>query len=101
MSDVAALLRWLWTMRGRGSASSTGSGWSQGASSGFSSIESMSYSYDPNTQTFIMTNVPLGMNAGTADGTSQSLISSENFQGAVASDSSCYAGSKRSRRNGP
>ena len=40
----------------------------------------MTYSYDPNTQTFIMANLPLGMSIGSADSASQSLMSSENFQ---------------------
>ena len=44
------------------------------------SMTSMSYTYDPNTQTFIMANMPLGMSVGAADGTSQALMSSKNFQ---------------------
>ena len=67
-------------MRGSGSASSSGSGFSSGASSSFNSMTSMSYTYDPNTQTFIMANMPLGMSVGAADGASQALMSSENFQ---------------------
>jgi hypothetical protein len=69
-------------MRGSGSASSIGSGFSSGASSGFNSMTSTSYTYDPNTQTFIMANLPLGMSVGAADGASQALMSSENFQSA-------------------
>ena len=68
------------SMRGSGSASSIGSGFSSGASSSFNSMTSTSYTYDPNTQTFIMANLPLGMNVGAADGASQALMSSENFQ---------------------
>ena len=45
-------------------------------------MESMTFSYDPNTQTFLAVNLPLGMNIGSADSTSQSLISSKNFQSA-------------------
>ena len=67
-------------MRGGGSASSIGSGFSSGPASGFNSMTSTSYTYDPNTQTFIMANIPLGMSVGAADGASQALMSSENFQ---------------------
>ena len=42
----------------------------------------MTFSYDPNTQTFLPVNLPLGMSIGSADSTSQSLISSKNFQSA-------------------
>ena len=69
-------------MRGSGSASSIGSGFSSGSASGLNSMTSTSYTYDPNTQTFIMANLPLGMSVGAADGTSQALMSSENFQSA-------------------
>ena len=62
-------------MRGSGSASSIGSGFSSGASSSFNSMTSTSYTYDPNTQTFIMANLPLGMSVGAADGSSQALMS--------------------------
>ena len=67
---------------GSGSAASLGRGFSEGASNTIASMESMSFSYDPNTQTFLAVNLPLGMNIGTADSTSQSLISSKNFQSA-------------------
>jgi DNA helicase HerA-like ATPase len=70
------------TMRGSGSASSFGSGSSSGSASGFSSMASTSFTYDPNTQTFIMQNMPLGMMTGTAEGASQALMSSETFQSA-------------------
>ena len=68
------------SMQGSGSASSRGSGFSSGMTSGFSSMASTSFSYDPNTQTFVFPNMPLGMVEGSADGTSQALMSSENFQ---------------------
>ena len=42
----------------------------------------MTFSYDPNTQTFLAVNLPLGMNIGSADSASQSLMSSKNFQSA-------------------
>jgi hypothetical protein len=32
-------------------------------------MTSTSYTYDPNTQTFIMANMPLGMSVGAADNT--------------------------------
>jgi len=68
------------SMQGSGSASSRGSGFSSGITSGFSSMASTSFSYDPNTQTFVFPNMPLGMVEGSADGSSQALMSSENFQ---------------------
>ena len=79
-------------MHGSGSASSSGSGFSSGVTSGFSSMASTSFSYDPNTQTFILPNMPLGMSDGSADGTSQALMSSENFQ--TAESLSRFQGAK-------
>jgi Helicase HerA, central domain len=72
------------SMSGTGSASSTASGFSSGMTSGFSSMASTSFSYDPNTMTFITQPMPLGMVEGTADGSSQALMSSKNFQTAEA-----------------
>ena len=67
---------------GRGTASSMARGLSEGAGNTIASMESMTFSYDPNTQTFLPVNLPLGMSIGSADSTSQSLISSKNFQSA-------------------
>ena len=68
--------------RGSGSGSSFGQGLSQGSANATASMESMSFSFDPNTQTFLPLNMPLGMNIGFADSASQSLISSKNSQSA-------------------
>ena len=79
---ASALSRATGTSTGSGSASSFGRGFSEGAANTVASMESMTFSYDPNTQTFLAVNLPLGMNIGTADSASQSLISSKNFQSA-------------------
>ena len=81
-SWASALSRASGTSTGSGSASSLGRGFSEGAANTIASMESMTFSYDPNTQTFLAVNLPLGMNIGSADSTSQSLISSKNFQSA-------------------
>ena len=79
---ASALSRATGTSTGSGSASSFGRGFSEGAANTLASMESMTFSYDPNTQTFLAVNLPLGMNIGSADSSSQSLISSKNFQSA-------------------
>jgi len=79
---ASALSRASGTSTGSGSASSLGRGFSEGAANTIASMESMTFSYDPNTQTFLAVNLPLGMNIGSADSSSQSLISSKNFQSA-------------------
>ena len=79
---ASALSRATGISTGSGSASSFGRGFSEGAANTVASMESMTFSYDPNTQTFLAVNLPLGMNIGSADSASQSLISSKNFQNA-------------------
>jgi hypothetical protein len=79
---ASALSRATGISTGSGSASSFGRGFSEGAANTVASMESMTFSYDPNTQTFLAVNLPLGMNIGSADSASQSLISSKNFQSA-------------------
>jgi len=79
---ASALSRSSGTSTGSGSASSFGRGFSEGAANTIASMESMTFSYDPNTQTFLAVNLPLGMNIGSADSASQSLLSSKNFQSA-------------------
>jgi hypothetical protein len=68
------------TSSGRGTALSFGNGLSQGSANTVASMESMSFSYDPNTMTMIAQNLPLGMNIGAADSVSSSLISSQSSQ---------------------
>ena len=79
---ASALSRATGTSTASGSASSFGRGFSEGAANTLASMESMTFSYDPNTQTFLAVNLPLGMNIGSADSSSQSLISSKTFQSA-------------------
>ena len=66
------------TSSGSGTSSSTGIGTSEGLSSVQSHMDSMAYTYDPNTQTFIGAQMPLGMNMGSADGGSSALMSSSS-----------------------
>ena len=79
---ASALSRATGTSTASGSASSFGRGFSEGAANTLASMESMTFSYDPNTQTFLAVNLPLGMNIGSADSSSQSLMSSKTFQSA-------------------
>ena len=79
---ASALSRASGTSIGSGSASSFGRGFSEGAANTIASMESMTFSYDPNTQTFLAVNLPLGMNIGSADSASQSLLTSKNVQSA-------------------
>ena len=66
--------------RGSGSAVSTGTGTSEGLSAVASHMDSMAYSFDPNTRTFIGMPAPLGMNIGSADSSARALLSSSSFQ---------------------
>lgn len=66
--------------QGSGSAASFSAGTAEGLNTLQSHMDSMAYNYDPNTQTFIGTPMPLGMNVGAADGSSSALMSSNSFQ---------------------
>lgn len=68
------------TSRGSGTGVSIGIGTAQGLNTVQSHMDSMTYSYDPNTQSFIGTPMPLGMNVGSADGSASALLSSNSFQ---------------------
>lgn len=66
------------TSRGSGTSISSGFGTSEGLSSVQSHMDSMAYTYDPNTQTFIGAQMPLGMNVGSTDGGSSAFLSSSS-----------------------
>ncbi len=66
--------------QGSGSTLSSGSATSEGFSAVNSHMDSMAYSYDPNTRTFIGGNMPLGMNVGAADGSARAALSSRSVQ---------------------
>ena len=68
------------TSSGKGTALSSSKGLAQSSANTVASMESMSFSYDPNAQTFVAMNMPLGMNIGSADSMSSSLISSSSSQ---------------------
>lgn len=65
---------------GSGTASSLGTGTSEGLNTVQSQMDSMAYSYDPNTQTFIGLPNPLGMNIGSTSGASTALLSASSSQ---------------------
>jgi hypothetical protein len=61
------------TSHGTGSSEAIGLSTSQGLNAVQSHMDSMAYTYDPNTQTFIGLPMPLGMNVGAADGTANAV----------------------------
>ncbi|MFN0218209.1 MAG: hypothetical protein ACKVP4_05265 [Hyphomicrobium sp.] len=68
------------TSQGSGTATSSSFGTSEGLSAVQSHMDSMAYTYDPNTQTFVGMPMPLGMNVGSADGASNAWLSSNMSQ---------------------
>jgi hypothetical protein len=64
--------------RGSGTSTSSGFGTSEGLSAVESHMDSMAYSYDPNTQTFIGAPMPSAMNVGRSDGGANALLSSSS-----------------------
>ena len=68
------------TSHGSGTATSSSFGTSEGLSAVQSHMDSMAYTYDPNTQTFVGMPMPLGMNVGSADGASNAYLSSKMSQ---------------------
>ena len=62
--------------RGSGTSSSSGMGTSEGLSAVQSHMDSMGYTYDPNTQTFFFDPLPLGASVGNADGAATAMLSS-------------------------
>ena len=68
------------TSQGSGTATSSSFGTSEGLSAVQSHMDSMAYTYDPNTQTFVGMPMPLGMNVGSADGASSAWLSSNMSQ---------------------
>lgn len=75
------------TARGEGIGSSTGIATAQGLNAVQSHMDSMAYTYDPNSGTFITMPLPLGVNVGTADGTATALLSSTSFQSSESRNS--------------
>lgn len=65
---------------GRGSGTASGVGTTEGLNAVQSHMDSMAYSYDPNTQTFIGMPMPLGMNVASAEGGSTALLSATSQQ---------------------
>ncbi len=74
------------TTYGSGTATSFASGASQGLNAVQSHMDSMAYSYDPNTQTFIGSPMPNTMNVGFVDGTSTALMSATNVMRGASSN---------------
>jgi hypothetical protein len=70
---------------GTGSGLSIGTGTSDGLNTVQSHMDSMGYTFDPNTNSFIAIPMPLGMTMATADGSSTALLSSQSFQRAESS----------------
>lgn len=59
--------------QGSGISEAFGSSTSQGLNNVQSHMDSMAYTYDPNTQTFVGLPMALGMNVGAADGTANAI----------------------------
>lgn len=65
---------------GSGTGTAAAVGTVQGLNTVQGHVESMAFSYDPATRSFIGTPMPLGMNVGRADSSATALLSSSSFQ---------------------
>lgn len=65
---------------GSGTGTAAALGTVQGLNTVQGHMESMAFSYDPATRSFIGTPMPLGMNIGSADTSATALLSSSSFQ---------------------